>query len=430
MTLAALATAAVAAALLNPISAAASAASTSSVSIGVPPGAAQRVESVRYNLGDQAFKPPAEIGYVGDNELNGVVYYPKDLGRGTHPLIMIEHGYWGTCADRDAERRQNAAIRARDAATAAGNTAEVERQEKIINEMAARLWGWPCRSGVPQLPSLVGYEYLGRQLAAAGFVVVSIGTNGINANDPGQADTTFYNRAALINKQLEMWQQLSTTGRGPLRGSFVDPQSGRHRDVDFRGHVDLTRVGTIGHSRGGGGVMQQAADVRRDQWPAGVQVKAVFGLAPVFNWNGEAVTRTPFAVMWGTCDSDNSGSYFEDNVGANRVPIYKYTLTGGNHDSFNTQWSPSSGQVGSRDDAEPGSRPGYCRSQFPGDDSHRDQKALTEEQQRRIATAYASAFFLRHLQGQRQYDPVLNGVRRLPNLPDAVQVKFAPPVAR
>src|SRR6185503_28496 len=97
------------------------------------------VGSVTYNLGDQAFTPPASIGYDGRNELAGVVFYPRDLAHGTHPLIMIEHGLWATCA------------------------------------VGTGTQDWPCPSGVGQIPSYRGYDYLAKQLASQGFVVVSIG---------------------------------------------------------------------------------------------------------------------------------------------------------------------------------------------------------------------------------------------------------------
>lgn len=360
------------------------------VALGITAAPAQAetydVGSVTYNLGDQAFTPPASIGYDGRNELDGVVFYPRDLAHGTHPLIMIEHGLWDTCA------------------------------------VGTGTQDWPCPSGVGQIPSYRGYDYLAKQLASQGFVVVSIGTNGINATSFGQAPTVYYTRAALINAQLAMWQQLSATGGGPLKGQFTDAQ-GHKSTVDFKGHVDLTDVGTIGHSMGGGGVMQQIADIRHDEWPPGVNVRATFAFAPTDNWNGEIVTKVPFATMWGTCDQVNTGSYFQQSKGKNAVPIYRYTLTGGNHDFYNTQWSPSSGQVAGHDDAVPGTKPGYCQAWIPGQTTHPDQKELTEQQQRTIASTYVTAFFQRHLKGNKAVDPLLDGKV---NPFDAVKTDFSP----
>ncbi|UOZ03490.1 hypothetical protein [Amycolatopsis sp. WQ 127309] len=382
------------------------------------------VNTLVYDLGDQAFRPPASSGYDGANELNGIVYYPADLERGNHPLIMIQHGYWQTCADRVATERNTAAQAAFDAAQQAGDDQEAARQEKILTETSALMNRWPCAPGTKPLPSFAGYDYLGRQLASRGFVVVSVGVNGINSTSPGQAPSVYYARAALINAQLGLWQQLASTGQGPLRGRLIDPRTGRPAGVDFRGHVDLTDVGTIGHSMGGGGVMQQAADIRHGEWPPGVRVRAVFALAPTDNWNGEAVTQVPFAIMWGTCDQVNTGDYFASNAGRNHAPIYHYTLTGGNHDNYNTEWSPAGGQVGAHDEAIPGSAPGTCRTQFPGGPQS-DQRELTEIRQRAVTSAYVTAFFERHLKNRTDFDAVLTGRRRPPGVPDVATAEFA-----
>ncbi|GCD95890.1 alpha/beta hydrolase [Embleya hyalina] len=387
-----------------------------------------RVASVRYDLGDRAFvPPPVEAGqYEGANELAGVVHYPTDLARGRFPLVVIQHGLWDTCADRRASVDLAAALKARDAAIAAGDTVEAERQQKSADVAADKLRGWPCAPGTEQISSKNGYDYLARDLAAQGFVVVSIGTNGINATSFGQAPTVYHARAALLNRHLAMWQRLSATGGGELAHRFTDPRDGRPRRVDFRGRVDMANVGTVGHSMGGGGVMQQAADLRRGDWPAGVTVKGVFGLAPTANWDNEPVTRVPFAVMWGTCDAVRGGNYFEWNAGRNTVPIHKFTVHGANHAFFNTQWSPSSGQVSAQDDATPGSKPGTCLS-WDGRDV--DEVALTEPTQRTLTSAYVSAFFRRYLHGETTFDPILAGTRRPPGVPaDVVDTRVGPPL--
>ncbi|WP_439680882.1 alpha/beta hydrolase [Embleya sp. MST-111070] len=417
-----LAAAAVAALLVVPAPAEAAAASG-----GVQAGS-HRVASVRYNLGDRAFvPPPVEAGqYEGANELAGVVHYPTDLARGRFPLVVIQHGLWDTCADRPASVDLAAALKARDAAMAAGDTVEAERQQKLADTAGDRLRGWPCAPGIEQISSKNGYDYLARDLAAQGFVVVSIGTNGINATSFGQAPTVYHARAALLNRHLAMWQQLSATGGGELAHRFTDPRDGRPRRVDFRGRVDMANVGTVGHSMGGGGVMQQAADLRRGDWPAGVTVKGVFALAPTSNWDNEPVTHVPFAVMWGTCDAVRGGNYFEWNAGRNTVPIHKFTVHGANHAFFNTQWSPSSGQVSAQDDAVPGGKPGTCLSQ---DDRNLDEVSLTEPTQRTLTTAYASAFFRRYLHGETGFDPILSGTRRPPGVPaDVVDTRVDHPL--
>ncbi|WP_335936737.1 alpha/beta hydrolase family protein [Streptomyces sp. PTD5-9] len=379
-----------------------------------------------YDLGDLAFAPGAP--YKGRNEIAAVVRYPEGAGseglaRGRHPLIVMQHGQWATCADRAA---QNALVKARKAlalAEEAGDEAEAARQRAVVDRMSERLWAWPCRAGIAPLPSSSGYDYLAESLARQGFVVVSMGANGINATSGGQADSVYRARADLINKHLDLWRQLDA-GKGPLKGKLKDPETGRVSDAPFAGHLDLQRVGALGHSMGGGGVMQQVADGRHGDWPAGVKVKAALGLAPTATWDNEPVTKVPLAVLWGTCDQVNTGEYVKWNRKDNKAPLHGITLTGGNHNYFNTQWSPGSGQVAGEDDAIPGGQPGRCVAQDGTDQEHR---GLDEATQRRIATGYTVAFFRRYLMGDTSADALLTGRKKLPDVPDVVRVEYVKP---
>jgi hypothetical protein len=384
------------------------------------------IAEVRFDLGEEAFTPPASVGYTGRSELSGSVYYPRDVSHGKHPLVLLQHGSWETCADRAAATAQAAAETALARAEAAGDQAEADRQQALVSEAGAKLWAWPCAAGVGPIPSSQGYAYLARDLAAKGFVVVSMGTNGINATAGGQADTVYQARAALINRYLTLWERLARTGEGPLRGAFTSPGTGAPVTVDFRHHIDMTDVGLLGHSMGGGGVMQEIADRNRSHWPHGVDIKAAFTLAPTDTWDGDPVTKTPFAVMWGTCDMVNTGEFFERNAGHNTAPVYKYTAVGGNHAYYNTQWSPSSHQVASRDDAVAGTRPGTCLSQYPGQ-PHTEDEQLTETRQRTATVHRVTAFFQRFLRDDTTLDPYLAGERPFPGEPDStVSTLFDP----
>ncbi|MFE7120897.1 alpha/beta hydrolase [Streptomyces sp. NPDC057654] len=391
------------------------------------PPAGGAVLEARYNLGDQAFHPPASLGYKGNSELAGTVYYPADLGSGRHPVVLMQHGSWETCADANAAADSARAQKALDAARKRGDKAEEERQEALIEKASSKLWAWPCGPHTKQIPSSRGYDYLGRALAAKGFVVVSMGANGINATAGGQADTVYQARAALIDRHLRLWQRLAGSGDGPLAGALTSAKTGDPVKASFRGRLDMGRVGLLGHSMGGGGVMQEIADDNRSSWPSGVDIKAAFALAPTATWDNEPVTRTPFAVMWGTCDEVNTGSFFEQNRDAGRVPLYKYTLTGGNHAFYNRQWSPSSGQVASRDDAVPGKRPGTCLSQFADrDQPQKEQPRLAENEQRLLTVNRVTAFFQRFLENKADRDPYLSGTRPFPGEPKGtVTTSFA-----
>ncbi len=245
-----------------------------------------------YDLGDAAFTD-AQTGTV--SELRAVVYFPRPL-TGRLPLIVVAHGSWWACDAKDAVT-------------------------------------WPCPSGSHPYPSYRGYDYLGGALAANGFVVVSISADAIN-----QTSFDYGDRARLINEHLRMWQRLADSGGGPLAGRFVDPSTGRPLTSAFTGHIDMSRVGTLGHSRGGKGVMWQASDKHRGEWPARVRVRAVLGLAPVKFDDPEGdhsdtlITTLPFTVMTGTCDGavgEAGQQYLDDVAGLNTVTELLGVATGG-----------------------------------------------------------------------------------------------------
>ncbi|GLY16306.1 hypothetical protein Kisp01_33210 [Kineosporia sp. NBRC 101677] len=364
------------------------------------------VEVADYNLGDSAFTIP-DFHVFGSNkpaplELAGRVHYPRDLKNGPYPLVLLAHGLWPTCADRAASKEFDAATALLYGPNAPEDPDELARLEAVVERTGELLNRWPCATGTPGLPSLRGYDYLGKQLASHGFVVVSIGVNGINVGEMGEAQDQA--RATLANKHLQMWRDLAIRGKGPLAGHFTGSRP------SFRGHVDLQRVGLMGHSRGGRGVMSQAADVNAAKVPSGVRIGAVLGLEAVSFYRADddpkwelpyRVTRIPSATLLGDCGYGSRG-YFDAARKHSKVPTYLWNIHGANHNFFNTQWSPDSGQVQAQDDAFV-PEPGRC-----GPGGALDRK-LDEPQQRHVGMAYMSAFFRRHLAGDKKFDPMLSG---------------------
>ncbi|MGW2555060.1 alpha/beta hydrolase [Streptomyces sp. NPDC001635] len=355
------------------------------------------VAAVSYNLGDRAYHL-TETGQPA--ELAATVHYPKNLGSKPHPLVVQLHGWHETCADRAAEATRDAAERAEDwDAYSAANR---------------RLWNWPCAPATKPIANERGYDYLGERLASQGFIVLSIRANGINASSVS-GDENASSRADLINKHLTLWKELNSTGKGQLSGKFLDEITGKPRQVDFTHHVDMHRVGTMGHSRGGAGVTWQAADRHRSKWPAGVEVKAVLALAPAYNEMSENMTayeikRTPLGVIRGTCDGQVGDSSFAlDATGKSKMDFYKFQIHGANHNYFNTQWSPNSGQVAAWDDAvHLNGQTGRCTDiEKSGSDTQ-----LNEAQQRQVGATYIEAFFRRYLADDTRFGPVLTGQKK------------------
>ncbi|WP_370372447.1 alpha/beta hydrolase [Catenulispora sp. GP43] len=299
------------------------------------------------------------------------VYYPRVLV-GRHPLIVMSHGSWWAC---DSE-----------AATS-----------------------WPCPAGTHPFPSYQGYAYLGKALAAQGFVVVSISADGINMTSFDYGD-----RARLVNEHLSLWEQLADHDKGPLVGKFYNPVTGRPVAPAFAGHVDMKDVGTMGHSRGGKGVMWQASDKHKSEWPAGVQVQAVLGLAPVKFDDPEGdhsdtlITTLPFAVVTGSCDGavhEAGQQYLDDLAGQNAVADFSISLQGANHNYYNTNWSPP--------------------FEFGEDDSTCPTTELPQNQQHDALVAYASAFYRYELYSDPSGLPILTGRSPVPGVTSTVRV--APP---
>jgi hypothetical protein len=233
------------------------------------------------------------------------------------------------------------------------------------------------------LPNYEGYDFAASRLASYGYVVVSVSANGVNVLGNRLDDTGMRQRGELLEEHLDLWQTWSTTGGEPFDARFV-------------GKVDLTRVGTMGHSRGGEGVVWQVIVDRERPDPYGID--AVLPLAPV-DFTRETVNRVALAVVLPYCDGDVSDlqgvHMFDDaryRVLGDPEPKHTLTLFGANHNFFNTVWTPGRGYPGAFDDTF-----GRC-----------DGK-LTPGQQRRVGAAYIVSYFRRYLGGETDLDPVWTG---------------------
>ncbi|WP_436532676.1 hypothetical protein [Actinoplanes sp. HUAS TT8] len=305
---------------------------------------------VEYNLGDKAFTDP---GWGGVSELRAVVHYPKKL-TGKLPVVVLLHGQQLACYSTDEDD-----------------------------------WTWPCPPGIKPYPSNRGYDYLARALARAGFVVVAPAANGLN-----HYTGTAPERAHLINRHLTMLQQLTTTGRGPLSGRFTDPATGRRADVDFRGHLDLSRVGTMGHSVAGQGVFYQAADTQQAELPPGVRIRGVAAVAsPYFKLIDTTVTKAQVAVLSVGCwTARDQEGFYRDAESHHGVGGFLVRTPLANHNYFNTAWTKGPGPTGGDDTTCP-----------------QTEGRPTAAQQQNLAATYLTSFFEYALNDDRRGLPVLTG---------------------
>ena len=247
-----------------------------------------------YDLGDQAYQPP---GLGGKVELAGDVHYPTRSRRRAVP-------------DRAVPARQ---------------------PPELLPRASGVAYRWPCAAGWQPIPNYAGYDYIARRLASYGFVVVSVSGNGVNVLGNQVDDTGMRQRGELLEKHLDLWHHWATTGGGPFGSRFV-------------GAVDFSRIGVMGHSRGGEGAVWQVIVDRQRAHPYGID--AVLPLAPV-DFTRATVNRVPLEVMLPYCDGDVSdlqGMHFFDDarykVIGDPSPKGTVTVMGANHNFFNTVWSP------------------------------------------------------------------------------------------
>lgn len=331
--------------------------------LGVPaavgqtdPGAVGPLAVTReeYNFGDTAFVPPSG-GFPGV-EVRASVHYPTALTGGPFPFVVLLHGRHATCQQ--------------------GGTAFLQ---------------WPCTPPRTSIESFKGYDYFSSVLASHGYIVISISANGINAFDNGVFDLGAQARAELTQHHLDRWQTFSTAGGAPFGTKFV-------------GKVDLANVGTMGHSRGGEGVVRHFLHNASLASPYGI--RAVFPLAPV-DFNRPVINNVPLKVLLPYCDGDVSDlqgvHFFDDaryNVPGDTAAKHYVLVMGANHNFYNTVWTPGSGYAGTSDDW------GFRGDPFCDAGS---ASRLTAAQQRGTGLAYMAGFFRRYLGGETAFDPMLRG---------------------
>jgi len=178
-----------------------------------------------------------------------------------------------------------------------------------------------------------GYAYLGENLASWGYTVVSLDQDELMARQDGLGKG-MHNRRLLI---MAMLDKLKEASEGPV-------PTETHSNVGslLAGKLDMTRIGLMGHSRGGDAV---SSFVEYDHTrPAGERypLRAVISLAPV-DYERHVPYGVPFMTVFGSCDGDVSNLqgarlYERSQYAGDPYPKFQVEQIGGNHDAYNTIW--------------------------------------------------------------------------------------------
>jgi len=240
-------------------------------------------------------------------------------------------------------------------------------------------------------PSYLGYNYLLDHLASQGFIAVSIDCNAINAIS-GMQDT----RAHAILEHLSLLQSKNTNAGL------------------FQGKIDMTKIGIMGHSRGGDGVVQ--AEIFNQSLGLGWNIRAVVALAPT-DFSGISpsplvLATSKFLCLYGSNDGDvwggstpstqytGTGFRFYDRATVEKSMVFIYGAT---HNRFNTEW----GTEGKVDASSP--------------------KVISETLHKNLLSGYMTAFMQAHLQGRTEQLDYFNGELKIPQASAAeVHTQYQP----
>jgi hypothetical protein len=317
------------------------------------------VTKAQYNLGDLAF---TTASFPVPIEVRGSVHYPTDLINGPYPVIMYLHGRHETCFT-----------------TASPSSSSLS---------------WPCAPGDESITSYEGYDYSASQLASHGYIVISISANAINATDNSTGDYGMAARGELMQHHFDLWNTWNTVDSLPF-------------NTLFNGRLDLTKVGTMGHSRGGEGAVRNALFNKSLGSPYGI--KAVLTLAPV-DFGRYIMNDIPLLNVSPYCDGDVSdlqGVHFYDdsryNLTTDEAPKHNLLMLGANHNFYNTVWTPGLYPAGTADDWDDyySSTTDFCGSAAV------NTKRMTPARQQSSYMAYASAFFRTYVGGDTTFLPLL-----------------------
>lgn len=354
--------------------------------------------------------PTAGTAQAPENlEIRGQLFYPGDRAEPS-PLIVLVHGNHGSC---DAGQNSTTAT-----------CATFKRNE-------------------------AGYAYLGENLATWGYTVFSLSQDQLMMRQDSAKGKGMHQRRMLIAAALDALTAANRPGGLP-----VD----EHTTIGttLTGKLDLTRIGLMGHSRGGDAVTSfiDYNRIRTDgpRYP----LRGVISLAPV-DYERKAPYGMPYLTILPFCDGDVSNlqgaRFFERSQyvnGDDPFPRIQSSQLGAIHNWYNTVWYADGGADGqANNDAACGNSAPFATNNihphnlrlsgaasstddalnYKIDNSDTYNPAVNTKisgdparmgDQEKIGLATMAAFFRRYVGGEGAFEPYLTG--ELSDTPSHLQI--------
>lgn len=278
-----------------------------------------------------------------------------------------------------------------------------------------------------------GYAYLGENLASWGYTVVSLDQDQLMARQDSTYGKGMHNRRLLIMALLDKLKEANEVGL-PTEGEDSNYNIG----TLLKGKLDMTRIGLMGHSRGGDAV---SSFIEYDHSrPVGERypLRAVVSLSPV-DYERHAPRGVPFMTVFGSCDGDVSNlqgaRLYERSQydSGDPYPRFQVVQVGGNHDAYNTVWQADGDDASATDVAcKPGGAhsirlSGEAGPLFTEPEAEKSYKINNTDKnnplvntrisgepqrmgdQQKLGLATIAAFLRRFVGGEGAFEPYLTG---------------------
>ncbi len=195
---------------------------------------------------------------------------------------------------------------------------------------------------------------------------------------------------------------------------FLSAADAGQADIDLDGRLDFSRIGLMGHSRGGEGVVT-ATHVNQGR-DVPYQIRSVIALAPT-DFHARAVEDAALLSIVPYCDGDVSSlhglrTFDHARMDDPETAKVQVLVAGANHNHYNTKWGKPyvAGVVRDGDDAQAG------RHMNPECDLSREHDGgrLTREDTWREATLHINGFLRWTLGGESSLAAYFDGSAGMP----------------